>query len=300
MCVLTVDGISEKVALSIHAIAMFFTAFIIAFIKQWKMTLVLTCIIPALGIPIIVTTTIMQKHEKKSLDHYAAGATLAEEVISTVRVAHAFGTQERLVDKYDSHLILAEKSGGVKSVVIAIQMFCMFFVIYGAEGLAFWYGATLIVNGTITNPGVVITVFFAVLIGSFSVAEIAPNLQAFTLALSACSKIYETIDRVPKIDIYSPDGERPKQVEGNLEFRNVNFIYPSRPEVQVLENVDLVVPHGKTTALVGASGSGKSTIVALTERWYDPLDGSVILDGRDLKDLNLKWLRSQISLVSQV
>lgn len=130
-------------------------------------------------------------------------------------------------------------------------------------------------------------------------AEVAPNLQAFTLALSACSKIYETIDRVPKIDIYYDGGERPKEITGNLEFRNINFIYPSRPEVQVLDNVSLVVPHGKTTALVGASGSGKSTIVALTERWYDPLDGQVLLDGHDLKDLNLKWLRSQISLVSQ-
>ena len=130
---LIIDGLSEKVAISIHAIAMFFTAFIIAFVKQWKMTLVLMCIIPALAIPIIVTTTIMQKHEKRSLDHYAEGATLAEEVISTVRVAHAFGTQDRLVDKYDSHLILAEKSGGVKSVVTAIQMFCMFFVIYAVR-----------------------------------------------------------------------------------------------------------------------------------------------------------------------
>jgi ATP-binding cassette subfamily B (MDR/TAP) protein 1 len=145
-----------------------------------------------------------------------------------------------------------------------------------------------------------ISVFFAVLIGSFSVAEVAPNLQAFTLALSACAKIYETIDRVPKIDIYSPAGEKPKHVDGILEFRNVSFIYPSRPEVQVLDKVNLLVPHGKTTALVGASGSGKSTIVGLAERWYDPLEGSVTLDGKDLRDLNLKWVRNQISLVSQV
>jgi ATP-binding cassette, subfamily B (MDR/TAP), member 1 len=118
--------------------------------------------------------------------------------------------------------------------------------------------------------------------------------------LSACSKIYETIDRVPTIDIYSESGERPKEVAGNLEFRNINFIYPSRPEVQVLENVNLFIPHGKTTALVGASGSGKSTIVGLAERWYDPVEGEVLLDGRNLKDLNLRWLRSQLSLVSQV
>lgn len=136
---------------------MFFTAFIIAFVKQWKMTLVLICIIPAMAIPVVITTMIMQKHEKRSLDHYAEGATLAEEVISTVRVAQAFGTQERLVDKYDTYLVKAEKSGAMKSIVIAIQMFTIFFVIYAAEGLAFWYGAKLLVNGTITNSGTVIT-----------------------------------------------------------------------------------------------------------------------------------------------
>jgi ATP-binding cassette, subfamily B (MDR/TAP), member 1 len=73
-----------------------------------------------------------------------------------------------------------------------------------------------------------------------------------------------------------------------LSFRNVNFIYPSRPEVQVLENTNLVIPRGKTTTLVGASGSDKSTIVALTERWYDPVEGEVLLGGCDVRNLNLR------------
>ena len=124
---------------------------------QWKITLVLICIIPALGIPIVISSTIMQKLEKRSLDHYAAGATWAEDVITRVRVAHAFGAQEQLIQKYDKHLILAEKSGAVKSIVMAFRMCCIFFVLYAAEGLAFWYGAKLIVNGTIANPGVVTT-----------------------------------------------------------------------------------------------------------------------------------------------
>jgi len=109
-----------------------------------------------------------------------------------------------------------------------------------------------------------------------------------------------TRDRVPKIDIYSEEGECPKQVDGFLEFLNINFIYPSRPGVQVLQNFNLLVPNGKITALVGASGSGKSTIVGLAERWYDPVEGQILLDGQDLKRLNLRWLRNQISLISQV
>jgi ATP-binding cassette subfamily B (MDR/TAP) protein 1 len=154
---LSLDGISEKLALTIRAMALFLFALIIAFIKQWKMALVLICVIPALGIPLIISSTIIQRHERRCLDHYAQGATFAEEVISTVRIAHAFGVQERLVEKYNNYLILAGKSAAVKSIVVAFQMFFIFFVIYGAESLASWYGSKLILNGTIKNPGVVVT-----------------------------------------------------------------------------------------------------------------------------------------------
>jgi ATP-binding cassette subfamily B (MDR/TAP) protein 1 len=90
-----------------------------------------------------------------------------------------------------------------------------------------------------------------------------------------------------------------KSVEGHIELRNIRHIYPSRPEVTVMESVNLIVPAGKTTALVGESGSGKSTIVGLVERFYDPVGGTVYLDGQDISGLNLRWLRRQISLVSQ-
>ena len=104
---------------------------------------------------------------------------------------------------------------------------------------------------------------------------------------------------MPPIDSSSEDGLKPNQVTGEITFENVDFNYPARPDVQVLKNLSIAFPAGKTAALVGASGSGKSTIVSLVERFYDPLSGSVRLDGVDLRELNLKWLRSQIGLVSQ-
>ncbi len=108
-----------------------------------------------------------------------------------------------------------------------------------------------------------------------------------------------TIDRVPAIDSADPSGLKPKDVVGEITLDNVQFNYPSRPSVPVLRGLSLAFPAGKTAALVGASGSGKSTIVALVERFYDPLEGSVKIDGVDIRDLNIKWLRSQIGLVSQ-
>ena len=125
-------------------------------------------------------------------------------------------------------------------------------------------------------------------------AMIAPELQAMTKARGAAAKLYATIDRVPSIDSTDPGGLKPDVVLGSITFENVQFHYPSRPNVPILKGLNTSFPAGQTVALVGASGSGKSTVVSLVERFYDPIQGVVKLDGRDIKSLNLKWLRQQI------
>lgn len=145
----------------------------------------------------------------------------------------------------------------------------------------------------------VLTVLFAVMIGAFSLGNVAPNMKAFTSATAAGRKIFAAIDRVSPMDPYSDAGEKLPSLEGTIELRNIRHIYPSRPEVVVMEDVSLVIPAGKQTALVGTSGSGKSTIVGLVERFYDPVGGSVHLDGHNIQELNLHWLRQNISLVQQ-
>jgi ATP-binding cassette subfamily B (MDR/TAP) protein 1 len=122
---------------------------------------------------------------------------------------------------------------------------------------------------------------------------------AVTTGRGAAARLFATIDLVPSIDSGSEEGLKPSTVVGEITVKNVDFNYPARPEVDIIKNLSLTFPAGKTTALVGASGSGKSTIVSLIERFYDPLGGSVCLDGIDIRELNLKWLRSQIGLVSQ-
>ena len=86
---------------------------------------------------------------------------------------------------------------------------------------------------------------------------------------------------------------------GRIDVRNVKFAYPSRPEAQVLQGLNVSVKPSQTLALVGPSGCGKSTVVSLIERFYDVLSGSLTLDGNDVRDLNIRWLRSQIGIVSQ-
>jgi len=111
--------------------------------------------------------------------------------------------------------------------------------------------------------------------------------------------LYETIDRVPDIDSASPDGIKLADVRGEITLEDVKFSYPSRPTVEVVKGLNVTFTAGETAALVGASGSGKSTIISLVERFYDPLSGAVKLDGQDIKELNVNWLRNQIGLVSQ-
>lgn len=122
---------------------------------------------------------------------------------------------------------------------------------------------------------------------------------AIAYARASAAKLYDTIDRIPTIDSLNEEGAKPEEVNGEIVLNSIKFHYPSRPDIPVVENLSLVFPAGKTTALVGASGSGKSTVVSLVERFYDPLEGSIELDGVDLRKLNLRWLRSRIGLVSQ-
>lgn len=118
-------------------------------------------------------------------------------------------------------------------------------------------------------------------------------------AQAAAAKIFSTIDRVPLIDSESKEGKTIDHVQGKISLSDVRFTYPSRPDVPVLKGLSITFEAGTTSALVGASGSGKSTIVSLVERFYDPQSGTVRLDGVDVRELNVKWLRSQIGLVSQ-
>ncbi|CAH1758914.1 12613_t:CDS:2 [Entrophospora sp. SA101] len=293
------DGISEKVPVAAHYIGEFITAFIIAFVKSWKMTLVICCAVPLIAITSGVMNKFTSVYMKKALDSYSFAGTIAEEVISTIRTAVAFGNQKKLSKLYDVHLGKAKVQGVKKSIVNGTSIGVIYLFLYSTYALAFWFGSTLILSGELAS-GDVVNVFFAVMIGAFSLGNLAPEIQAFSFAIGASSKIFETINRVPVIDSSSEEGKQLVDgVQGHIELKNISFVYPARPDVQTLDNVSLDIPAGSTVALVGSSGSGKSTIVSLVLRFYDPVMGSITIDGHDIKSFNLKWLRRQMSLVGQ-
>ena len=292
------DGVSEKIALTMTALATFVTAFVISFVKYWKLTLILSSTVFALVAVMGGGSSFIIRYNKQSLESYALGGTIAEEVISSIRNATAFGTQDKLARQYDKHLQEAEKWGLKLKITLAAMIAGMMGIVYLNYGLSFWQGSRYLVSGQMTLSDV-LTIMLSIMIGAFSLGNVAPNAQAFTTSVAAAAKIFNTIDRVSPIDPTTDAGGKLESVEGTVDLKNIKHIYPSRAEVVVMKDVNLHVPAGKTTALVGASGSGKSTIVGLVERFYDPVGGNVYLDGHDIATLNLRWLRQQISLVSQ-
>lgn len=252
----------------------------------------------AISMTMAVGSGFIVKYSKQNIDAYALGGTVAEETLSSIRNAIAFGTQDRLAKLYNNHLVKAEFFGVRLKAAVAVMIAVMMGLINLSYGLAYWQGSEFILQGIIP-VSTVITVAMAIMIGAFSLGNVAPNMQAFTTALGAAAKIFTTIDRNSALDSSSDEGEKLDEVKGHIRLENVKMIYPSRPDVTVMDNVSLDIPAGKTTALVGASGSGKSTIIGLVERFYEPVQGKVYLDGHDTSTLNIRWMRQQISLVSQ-
>ncbi|PBK67246.1 P-loop containing nucleoside triphosphate hydrolase protein [Armillaria solidipes] len=291
-------GLGEKVPIAVSCVAAFICGFILAYARSWKLALAMTSIIPVIVAAGAAMNIRLSRNISKILRLIAEGGSVAEEVISSVRTVHAFGVQGTLAQVYNGYLLKSHAIGISTAMWIGVCIAIILFTVYAAYALAFYFGTTLIISGEL-NAGTIVNVIFAILIGSFSLAILSPQLQAIEEACGAAAKLYATIDRVPPIDAYSEDGLRPETVVGQLDLEDIQFNYPSRPTVPVLKGINLHFNAGKTTALVGSSGSGKSTLIALVERFYDPSSGIVKLDGRSVKDLNIKWLRSHIGLVSQ-
>lgn len=147
--------------------------------------------------------------------------------------------------------------------------------------------------------GTVLTVFFSVMMGSMALGQAGQQFATIGTALGAAASLYEVIDRVPEIDAYSEEGVKPEKISGRIKIENVEFTYPTRPDVQVLKDVSLEAQPGQTIALVGSSGCGKSTIIQLLQRFYNPDAGKIYIDDIPIADFNIKYLRQLVGVVSQ-
>ncbi|XP_017391993.1 phosphatidylcholine translocator ABCB4 isoform X1 [Cebus imitator] len=292
------EGIGDKVGMFFQAVATFFAGFIVGFIRGWKLTLVIMAISPILGLSAAVWAKILSAFSDKELAAYAKAGAVAEEALGAIRTVIAFGGQNKELERYQKHLENAKKIGIKKAISANISMGIAFLLIYASYALAFWYGSTLVISKEYTI-GNAMTVFFSILIGAFSVGQAAPCIDAFANARGAAYVIFDIIDNNPKIDSFSERGHKPDSITGNLEFNDVHFSYPSRANIKILKGLNLKVQSGQTVALVGSSGCGKSTMVQLIQRLYDPDEGTINIDGQDIRNFNVSYLREIIGVVNQ-
>ncbi|CAL4976715.1 unnamed protein product [Urochloa decumbens] len=296
--VLIQDAMGEKVGKFVQLVVTFFGGFIVAFAQGWLLTLVMMATIPPLVVAGAVMSNVVAKMASLGQAAYAESSVVVEQTIGSIRTVASFTGEKRAVEKYNKSLKSAYKSGVREGLAAGLGMGTVMVLLFCGYSLGIWYGAKLILEKGYTGAKVM-NVIFAVLTGSLALGQASPSMKAFAGGQAAAYKMFETINRTPEIDAYSTTGRKLEDIRGDIEFRDVYFSYPTRPDEQIFKGFSLTIPSGTTIALVGQSGSGKSTVISLIERFYDPQLGNVLIDGVNLKEFQLRWIRSKIGLVSQ-
>ncbi|KAF7717209.1 Uncharacterized protein PECH_004063 [Penicillium ucsense] len=298
-------GTSEKVGLVISTLSYFVTAYIVAFIKVPQIAGMLVSVVPCFFLMSLVGGHYIKKYASQIDEHVGAATSIASSSLSHLPLVHAFSSNERLEMLYAKYLSQSRSPAFKKAATHAAQLGLLYFIAYSANALSFWEGSRLIADavengGKGTSVGAVYTVIFVLIDASFILSQVAPFLHVFAAAAGASEKLMAVINRDSKIDGTADGGDRfaPFGTE-DIIFHDVHFKYPSRPDAPVLQGVNLTIPPRKHTAIVGPSGGGKSTVVALLERFFDPDAGEITISNQVFPRLNVQYLRGSIGYVQQ-
>ncbi|KAJ8898766.1 hypothetical protein K2173_005085 [Erythroxylum novogranatense] len=296
--VLIQEAMGEKVGKFIQLVSTFIGAFVIAFIKGWLLTLVMLASIPLMVLAGAGMSIMISRTASLGQNAYGKAANVVEQTIGSIRTVASFTGEKQAIESYKKHLITAYKSVVREGFAAGLGLGTVFAVAFCTYSLSIWFGAKMILEKGYSG-GEVFNVIIAVLTGSMSLGQASPCMTAFAAGQAAAYKMFETINRKPEIDAYDTKGKTLEDIRGDIELRDIYFAYPARPDEQIFCGFSLYIPSGTTAALVGQSGSGKSTVISLIERFYDPHTGEVLVDGINLKEFQLKWIRQKIGLVSQ-
>jgi ATP-binding cassette subfamily B (MDR/TAP) protein 1 len=291
------DGLGEQFSLIIKYSASFVTGFMVGFIVSWRLTLVIMVATPLLALFSAYLGKMLATSSQREQEKYAAAGALAEEVLTSIRTVLSLGGQHNEIKRYTKKLNESKKMAQKKYWRLSLVFAASLFVLYATYGLAL-YVATDLLSVALITPGAAMSVIMAVMMGASALGNMIPPFQTVVVAGSSSAVIYDIIDSVPRIDALSDRGLKLTKVTANIKFEKVTFAYPLR-DVPVLRNLSFELSQGQTVAFCGRTGSGKSTIMNLLLRFYDPQDGCVYLDNCNLRDLNVAWLRSLIGIVEQ-
>ncbi|XP_049361983.1 ABC transporter B family member 2-like, partial [Solanum verrucosum] len=272
------------------------TSFIIAFILNWRLTLVVMAMYPLIVSGHISEKLFMSGFGGDLSKAYLRANMFAGEAVSNIRTVAAFCAEEKVTDLYARELVEPAKRSFSRGQTAGILYGVSQFFIFSSYALALWYGSVLM-GKELTSFKAVMKSFMVLIVTALAMGETLAMAPDLIKGNQMVASVFEVLDR--KTEIVTDSGEEVTAVEGTIEFKDVEFCYPARPDVHIFRDFNMRLHAGKSMAIVGQSGSGKSSVLALILRFYDPISGKVIIDGKDIRKLKLNSLRKHIGLVQQ-
>jgi ABC transporter fused permease/ATP-binding protein len=260
-----------------------------------KLTLFMLATFPVLIIFAMVFGKFIRKLSKQTQDELAAANVIVEETLHSIMTVKSFAGEEYESSRYSKGLNkvvkVALKAASFRGAFISFIIFALF----GGIVAVMWYGASLVAQGVMSVGDLVSFVLYTTFIGG-SIAGLGDIYSQIQKAIGSSERVLEILDEAPEV---STADYQQVPVNGHIQFDQVRFSYPTRPEIEVLKGVSFTISPGEKVALAGHSGAGKSTIIQLLLKFYPVSSGTVAVDGKDLKNWNLKQLRSNIGIVPQ-
>lgn len=276
----------------------FFACIIVALSIGWKLGLVCTATTPIIIACGYLRFWMLSRFQARAKKAYEKSASYACESTSAIRTVASLTRESNLWSEYHTQLVDQQRESLHSILKTSVLYAASQSFTFLCMALGFWYGGNLIARGEYTMFMFFVT-FAAIIFGTQAAASILSFAPDTGKAKHAASSLKTLFERRPEIDNWDTSGKTLGNAQGSIEFRDVHFRYPTRPEQPVLRGLNLVVKPGQYVALVGASGCGKSTTIALLERFYDPLVGGIYVDGHDISSLSLADYRNNLALVSQ-
>ena len=290
--------LSDGLFASLQNISTLFAGLAIAFSGGWQLALVMLGIMPLTGASFYLTAKRLGALAGDTRKEYERCTQIASDALGNIRTVAAFGAEAHVLSAFEKAL---ERPAAVSAGGARISGYNQAFSQAMAtlpSAFAFYIGGIYISKG-ILNFQQVMQVFFALIMSAVGMSQVSAATSEVGNAKPSLIALFRLLDRTPLIDAFDDSGLKPEPVRGDLLLKDVCFSYPSRPTQPVLRSLQLRVTAGTTHALIGESGSGKSSVISLLLRFYDPTSGGVYLDGTDLRQLNLHWLRTRVAVVSQ-
>ncbi|KAI4983541.1 hypothetical protein ZWY2020_025407 [Hordeum vulgare] len=290
--------VGDRMALVIQTVSAVLIACTMGLVIAWRLALVMIAVQPLIIVCFYARQVLLKSMSKKSIQAQSESSKLAAEAVSNLRTITAFSSQDRILGLFNQAQNGPRKESIRQSWIAGLGLGTSMSLMTCTWALDFWFGGRLIAQHHITAKALFQTFMILVSTGRV-IADAGSMTTDLAKGADAIASVFAVLDRVTEIDPDNPQGYKPEKLKGEVDIRGVDFAYPSRPDVIIFKGFSLSIQSGKSTALVGQSGSGKSTIIGLIERFYDPVRGMVKIDGRDIKTYNLRALRQHIGLVSQ-